>query len=65
MCALIDTLRSLLHRPPETPPHVVDRVIEHLERDDEELERRVRELRMRVEVETRTTGRESDRDRPS
>lgn len=62
MHGLIDTIRSLLGRPRETPPYVVDRAIEHLERGDEELDRRVMELKMRVEVETRTTG--SDHDRP-
>jgi hypothetical protein len=65
MCALIDAIRSLLERHRETPPHVVDQAIEHLEQDDEALDRRVRELRMRIEVQTRTTGRGSDRDRPA
>jgi hypothetical protein len=61
MYALIDALRRFFGRRDERPPHVVERAIERLERNDLELERRIMELRMRVEVETRTTGRERGR----
>jgi hypothetical protein len=60
MYALIDALRSLFGRRHERPPHVVERAIARLERNDLELERRIMELRMRVEVETRTAGRGPD-----
>jgi hypothetical protein len=50
MHTLIDTIRSLLVRPRETPPHVVDHVIRNLERGDVELERRLRDLQEMVKA---------------